>query len=162
MQRRQLVGILKLLFIAGGILLLLPMIRSMGVFKSASPEQKGIIVDVSQIQAGHYQVIEYAGREIWVYHWSRADQQQQSTQERQQAWSVFVPYEPHRGCRVHLQEDMSKSMRFVEPCFNAGFDVKGRRLPDTGIAAQRDLPAIPFHWQDSHTIRLQFGIKSAA
>ena len=161
MQRRQLVGILKLLFMIGSVLLLLPMIQSMGLFKSTSSEAKGILVDVSQLQAGHYQTIDYAGREIWIYRWSTQDQQQQGVKDPQQAWSVLIPYEPHRGCRVHLQEDMSKPMRFVEPCFNAGFDVRGRRLPDTGIAAQRDLPAIPFHWQSDTSMRIQFGIKSA-
>lgn len=161
MQRRQLVGTLKLLFIVGSILLLLPMLQSMGIFKSTPAEDKGLAVDVSQLQAGHYQAIEYAGREIWVYRWSKADRQRQAVKNPQQAWSVFIPYEPHRGCRVHLQEDMTRPMRFVEPCFNAGFDVRGRHLPNTGIAAQRDLPTISFHWQGDNTIRLHFGIKSA-
>lgn len=160
MQRRQLVGVFKLLVLVSGFLLLIPIIKSTGVFKPDTTDAKGIVVDVSEIKQGQYQGIkDRAGREFWIYHWSAEDRQRYKIFDDRQAWSVILPYEPHRGCRVHLREDMTTAMRFIEPCFNAGFDVKGQRLVKTGIAEQRDLPAIPFQWQDDNNMRLQLRIK---
>lgn len=157
MQRRHLVGILKLMFILGGILLLLPMLKSTGLFNASTPAERGITVDVSQLQQGAYKVVEYAGREIWIYRWSKEDTQQQQIENPQQAWSALIPYEPHRGCRVQLQEDMQTVSRFIEPCFKAGFDAKGVRLSGTGIAAQKDLPRLAFRWQNNREILLLLG-----
>ena len=160
MQRRQLVGIFKLLLLISGFLLLVPLIKSTGIFKSESSNAKGIVVDVSEVEQGQYQSIkDRAGREFWIYRWSAEDRQRHNLLDQKQAWTVVLPYEPHRGCRVHLREDMSIPMRFVEPCFNAGFDARGQRLPDTGITQQRDLPVIPFHWQAENKIRLQLSKK---
>ena len=157
MQRRQLVGVFKLLSLIGAVLLALPMLMSTGIFKSSAPAARGILVDTRHIQPGHYQSIEYAGREFWVYHWSAQDRQRDNVPDDRQAWSVLVPYEPYRGCRVHLQDYKADAGRFVEPCFNAGFDAKGRRWPGTGVAAQRDLPAIAYQWQNDHDILIQPG-----
>jgi len=157
MQRRHLAGVLKLLLLISAFLVLIPLTKSTGIFKSDSTVAKGIIVDVSEIKQGEYlEIKDRAGREFWIYHWSVEDKQYHKVVDDKLAWSVILPYEPHRGCRVHLREDMSIPMRFVEPCFNAGFDARGQRLIDTGIEQQRDLPVLPFHWQAETKIRLQF------
>ena len=157
MQRRQLQGLLKLLLLLGSILLLWPMIQSTGMLRTTAPVAEGIVVNIQDIQPGRYKVMEYAGLEFWVYHWSLQDKRQHNIHDDRLAWSVLVPYEPYRGCRVHLQEDMSIAKRFVEPCFNAGFDVNGKRLAGTGVAAQQNLPTIPFQWRSDSEIQLMPG-----
>ncbi len=146
-----------MLSLIGAALLGVPMLLSTGIFDTTGSVAKGILVDTRQIQPGHYQSIEYAGREFWVYHWSAKDRRRGNVRDDRQAWSVLIPYEPYRGCRVHLQDNMSKAMRFVEPCFNAGFDVRGRRWPGTGVARQRDLPSLAYEWQNNHELLLQPG-----
>jgi hypothetical protein len=157
MQRRHLIGVLKLLFIVGGILLLLPMLISTGLFKTTSPDKPGIVVSVADVKPGQYRQVEYAGREIWVYRWTEQEQQARQVTDPGQAWSVLIPYEPYRQCRVHLVEKKVSPVRFVEPCFQAGFDVTGRRLKDTGVAQQQDLPRLSFQWQNAQQISIQPG-----
>ena len=159
MQRRQLIGMLKLLVIVGLGLLLIPFLKSCGPTGAPTDSAAARVFDVSGIPPGQYLAVDVAGRQIWIYRWSAEDRQRQAVQDERQSWSVLIPYEPHRGCRVHLREDMHQAVRFVEPCFSAGFDVSGRRLAGTGVAAQQDLPSLAFTWQNSHQMRLQLGTR---
>lgn len=157
MQRRQLIAVLKLLFITGGVLLLLPMLLSTGMFRATSSGDSGLVVKVSDIPPGDYRQIDYAGRELWVYRWTVQEQSTYQVDDPRQAWSVLIPYEPYRQCRVHLQENSQGNIRFVEPCFRAGFDITGRRIRETGVDEQGDLPRLPFQWQNEREMIIQPG-----
>jgi len=164
---------LKLLVLAGLLLVSVPFIASLRGDGAASPgTQPGNPwnreADLSGLARGEIEKMDWPGGEVWIYRRMAGETTQLSNDaagvlrdpdsrfSRQPAaaqnalrslqgdYFVFLPRESIRGCQVSRSSLQDGRTSFQEPCYGARFDSSGRILRNSGRAEQQNLE-VPLH-----------------
>ena len=151
-RRLVLARLLKVLALAGGIVLAIPLAGFLADTIGPAPgaadrPPDAVAVPFDLLSPGEVVERRWRGRPVWLYR-----------PHPGAAITVIHPFESLRGCKVfHVPPGAPGAPAgwaggFGEPCFGARFDGRGRRVPGTGDPAQEDLAGPPHRVEGDRVI----------